>query len=82
METRHSNARLSIYGMGDTPVFVIKEDAHAFVMKDGMGYATAFVIKEDALPLLSDVTASYFYRLKMINLIRIFDPYLLIEFLK
>jgi hypothetical protein len=82
METRHSNARLSIYGMRDTPVFVIKEDAHAFVMKDGMGYATAFVIKEDALPLLSDVTASYFYRLKMINLIRIFDPYLLIEFLK
>jgi hypothetical protein len=27
METRHSSARLSIYGMGDAPTFVIKGDA-------------------------------------------------------
>jgi hypothetical protein len=41
METHHSNARLSIYRMGDTS---------AFVMGDGMGDASAFVIKED-MPL-------------------------------
>jgi hypothetical protein len=27
METRHSNAHLFIYGMGDTPAFMIKGDA-------------------------------------------------------
>jgi hypothetical protein len=27
METHHSNARLSIYRMGDAPAFVIKGDA-------------------------------------------------------
>jgi hypothetical protein len=27
MEMRHSNARFSIYGKGDAPAFMIKEDA-------------------------------------------------------
>jgi hypothetical protein len=35
METRHSNTRLSIYGMGDAPTFVIKGDTPTFVMGDG-----------------------------------------------
>jgi hypothetical protein len=47
METRHSNAHLSIYGMGGTAAFVIKEDAPAFMLGDGMGDASAFVIKEE-----------------------------------
>jgi hypothetical protein len=48
MEMHHSNARLSIYGMGDVSAFVIKGDAPAFVMGDGMGDAPAFMIKGDA----------------------------------
>jgi hypothetical protein len=48
METRHSNILLSIYGMGDTPSFVIKEDVPTFVMGDGMGEASAFGRKGDA----------------------------------
>jgi hypothetical protein len=48
MKTRHSNAHLSIYGMGDASAFVIKGDATAFLMGDGMGDASAFVIKGDA----------------------------------
>jgi hypothetical protein len=40
---RHSNARLSIYGMEDVPVFVIKGDTPDFVMGD----ASAFMIKGD-----------------------------------
>jgi hypothetical protein len=47
MKTRHSNARLSIYGMRDAPAFVIKGDAPTFVMGDGMRDTTAFVIKGD-----------------------------------
>jgi hypothetical protein len=39
---------LSILGMGDTPAFVIKGDARAFVMGEGMGDVPAFVIKGDA----------------------------------
>jgi hypothetical protein len=39
---------LSILGMGDTPTFVIKGDARAFVMGEGMGDVPAFVIKGDA----------------------------------
>jgi hypothetical protein len=54
----HSNARLSIYGMGDAPTFVIKGDVPAFEMEDGMRDAPAFVIKGDtseqhASPLLA-----------------------------
>jgi hypothetical protein len=49
METRHSNARLSIYEMGDAPTFVIKGDTCAFEMGDGMGVVLAFVIKGDKL---------------------------------
>jgi hypothetical protein len=37
METHHSIARLSIYGIGDAPTFVIKRGMHAFVMEDRMG---------------------------------------------
>jgi hypothetical protein len=44
----HSNARLSIYRMGDVSAFMIKGDAPAFVMEDGMRDASAFMIKEDA----------------------------------
>jgi hypothetical protein len=45
----HSNACLSIYGMGDVSTFVIKGDAPTFVMGDRMGYALAFMINGDAL---------------------------------
>jgi hypothetical protein len=45
METHHSNACLSIYGMGDAPALVIEADAPAFVMGDGMENVPAFVIK-------------------------------------
>jgi hypothetical protein len=44
----HSNARLSIYGMGDAPAFVKKGNMPAFVMGDGKGDVSAFVIKGDA----------------------------------
>jgi hypothetical protein len=44
---RHSNARLSIYGMGDTSAFGIKGDVPAFVMGDRIEDASAFVIKGD-----------------------------------
>jgi hypothetical protein len=47
MKTRHSNARLLIYGMRDAPAFVIKGDVPTFVMGDGMGDTTTFVIKGD-----------------------------------
>jgi hypothetical protein len=40
METRHSNARLSKYGMGGVPAFVIKGDVPTFIMGDRMGDAT------------------------------------------
>jgi hypothetical protein len=48
METRHSNAHLSIYGMGDVSAFMIKGGAPAFVMGDRMGDVSAFMIKGDA----------------------------------
>jgi hypothetical protein len=57
METCYSNARLSIYRMGDAHAFVIKGDAPAFVIKgdvpafmmgDRIGDTLAFVIKGDA----------------------------------
>jgi hypothetical protein len=35
--------------MEDTPAFVIKRDARAFVVGEGMGDVLAFVIKGDAL---------------------------------
>jgi hypothetical protein len=44
----HSNACLSIYGMRDTPTFIKKGDAPAFVMGDGIGDVPAFMIKGDA----------------------------------
>jgi hypothetical protein len=44
METRHFNARLSLYEMGDTPIFMIKGDVPAFMMGD----ASTFMIKGDA----------------------------------
>jgi hypothetical protein len=34
--------------MGEAPAFVIKGDAHTFVMGDGMGDTSDFVIKGDA----------------------------------
>jgi hypothetical protein len=34
--------------VGDAPTFMIKGNAHTFVMGDGMGNAPAFVIKGDA----------------------------------
>jgi hypothetical protein len=34
--------------MGDAPTFMIKGDAHAFMMIDRMGDALAFMIKGDA----------------------------------
>jgi hypothetical protein len=46
METRHSNARLSICGIRYAPAFVVKGDASTFVMEDGMGDAPTFVLKE------------------------------------
>jgi hypothetical protein len=39
------NMRLSISGMGDAPAFVIKGDAHAFVMGEGMGDTPTLMIK-------------------------------------
>jgi hypothetical protein len=47
IDMQNFNARLSIYGMGDTPAFMIKGDARAFVMGDGMRDAPSFVIKGD-----------------------------------
>jgi hypothetical protein len=47
-ETHHSITRLSIYGIGDAPTFVIKRGMHAFVMEDRMGVVPTFVIKGDA----------------------------------
>jgi hypothetical protein len=41
------NACLSILGMGDAPTFMIKRDAHAFMMEEGMGDASTFMIKGD-----------------------------------
>jgi hypothetical protein len=46
-EMHHSNAHLSIYGMGDTSASMIKGDVPAFMMGDGMRDASAFVIKRD-----------------------------------
>jgi hypothetical protein len=43
----HSNARLSIYGMGDISAFIKKGEAPAFVIKDGMGDVSTFMIKGD-----------------------------------
>jgi hypothetical protein len=40
MKMRHSNTRLSIYGMGDTPAFVINGDAPTFVIKGDTPLAT------------------------------------------
>jgi hypothetical protein len=33
--------------MGDAPTFMIKRDAHAFMMEEGMGDASTFMIKGD-----------------------------------
>jgi hypothetical protein len=33
MKTRYSNAHLSLYRMGDMPVFMIKGDTPAFMIK-------------------------------------------------
>jgi hypothetical protein len=52
------NMRLSISGMGDAPAFVIKGDAHAFVMEEGMRDAPAFVIKGD-VPLATRVSFAF-----------------------
>jgi hypothetical protein len=42
------NARLSILGMVDASAFVIKGDAHTFMMGEGMRDVSAFKIKGDA----------------------------------
>jgi hypothetical protein len=47
--------------MGDAAAFVMKEDAHAFVMGDGMGDEPTFVIKGDA-PLEPRVSFTYIIR--------------------
>jgi hypothetical protein len=47
METCHSNAHLSIYGMRDVPAFMIKGDVSTLVMGHGMGDVPAFMIKGD-----------------------------------
>jgi hypothetical protein len=52
------NARLSILRMGDTPAFMIKGDARAFVMGEGMGDAPTFMIKGDA-PLETHVSFAF-----------------------
>jgi hypothetical protein len=52
------NTRLSILGMGDMPAFVIKEDAHAFMMGEGMGDAPILVTKGDA-PLAARVSFAF-----------------------
>jgi hypothetical protein len=41
--------------MGDTLAFMIKGDAHTFMMRDGMGDVYTFVIKGDA-PLKMSVS--------------------------
>jgi hypothetical protein len=45
MEMHHSNARLSIYIMGDVSAFMIKEDCTPIY---GMGDTPALMIKGDA----------------------------------
>jgi hypothetical protein len=50
MEMHQSNARLSIYGMGDVPAFMIKGDVPTFVMEQRMGDVSTFMIK-GAVPL-------------------------------
>jgi hypothetical protein len=52
------NTRLSILGMGDMPAFMIKEDAHAFMIGEGMGDAPIFIIKGDA-PLAAHVSFAF-----------------------
>jgi hypothetical protein len=52
------NTHHSILGMGDTPTFVIKGPAHAFVIGEGMGDAPAFVIKGD-VPLSTRVSFAF-----------------------
>jgi hypothetical protein len=55
------NAHLSILGMEDTPAFVIKGDAHTFVVGEGMEDAPTFVIKED-MPLKMHVSFAFVIR--------------------
>jgi hypothetical protein len=52
------NALLSILGMGDASVFMIKGDAPAFVMGEGIGDVPTFVIKGDT-PLAMCVSFSF-----------------------
>jgi hypothetical protein len=44
--------------MGDAPAFMIKGDAHAFVMGEGMRDVPTFVIKGDA-PLATHVSFAF-----------------------
>jgi hypothetical protein len=52
------NARLSILEMGDWSAFMIKRDAHAFMMGEGMRDTSAFEIKGDA-PLATRVSFAF-----------------------
>jgi hypothetical protein len=47
--------------MRDVPIFVIKGDAHAFMMGEGMGDAPSFMIKGDA-PLATCVSFAFIIR--------------------
>jgi hypothetical protein len=49
---------LTILGMRDTRAFMIKGDAHTFVMGEGMGDASAFMIKGDT-PLATSVSFAF-----------------------
>jgi hypothetical protein len=61
METRHSNAHLSLYGMGDAPTFMKKGDAPSFLMGDEMEDMPFFVIIGDA-PLETHISFTYIIR--------------------
>jgi hypothetical protein len=47
--------------MGDMPVFMIKGDARAFMMREQIGDVPAFVIKGD-VPLETSVSFTYIIR--------------------
>jgi hypothetical protein len=56
-----SNMCLSILGMGDAPIFMIKGDVRAFVMGEGMGDTSTFEIK-GGTPLEMCVSFSFIIR--------------------
>jgi hypothetical protein len=68
METRHSNACLSTYGMKDESAFVLKRDAS--LSKYGMKDEAAFVLKVDAT-LVTHVSL-YMYNQRRAKGMRVF----------